>query len=832
MIIRNPDCDLCPLSAEAEGKDRCVTFVGSAKADFLFVTKTPLGPKSRSELEAYLKEAGYDLSKVAFTGATKCKVWGAEVTKSDIKTCRSYLEQEVLLIRPKVIVPLGNEALLATSGNSGIMKYRGRTLVFKSDSKIEGVAIPTVAPAMISRNPGQRSGFIADLTYIRSTAYEEPGGASERSTPRIRIVTSYRGFEALRERLRRAEGIAFDVETNGFNEWLGDSALVTLALTCWDSGADAPADVWVLPCEHPDSPWKGEEWKTLIKALANDVRGKKLIAHNGKFDLRWLEQFGWEGVELTFDTMFAAHLLDENRPKGLKPLARTLLGVAPWDMSTKDLMSEDLRKVCKYNALDTWYTARLYFQLREELKKQPRLAALMMRVMVPASNALVPIERRGIWVNREKMIKNSDEVDERLRKIEDELMSYVPAEWPDDLGVVNFNTSNFCRWWLFVHLKLPVIVRGKSGNPSMAEAVLERIQVEHPHPVVGLLLERAKWFKTSTAFFNAYKELIDDHDRIHTTFKLTGTVTGRLSSGKGDNDKVTGRVQNRGVNLQQVPRDKLVRGIFGAPPGSVFVECDYSQIELRVAAFVARESSMLDLYRTGQDIHQTMAMRLSGKSADQIDKEERKKAKSVNFGFLYGMGWRKYVSTAWENYGVQVSEAEAQAFRVAFFQQFPGLQGWHARQRRLAHKYKRVETPLGRVRHLPDIDSPEDGVRGEAERQAINSPVQGFASDLTVLSLVTLTKLFRKRGLSAHCVGTVHDAILYEVPEPELAVTVPLMRKVMENLPLDKWFGVRLDVPIVADAGIGQYWGGATELPGEISSSTKEMRVWMKQNLT
>jgi DNA polymerase-1 len=349
----------------------------------------------------------------------------------------------------------------------------------------------------------------------------------------------------------------------------------------------------------------------------------------------------------------------------------------------------------------------------------------------------------------------------------------------------------------------------------MAEAVMLDLRDTYPHRALDLMIERTKWQKYCSAFFSAYAEQVDENDRIHTTFKLTGTVTGRLSSGKADQDKVTSRKQNRGVNLQQVPRDDFVRGIFGAPPGSSFVEADYSQIELRVAAFIARETTMLHLYATGQDIHMATAMMMTGKPAHAVTKEERKKAKAVNFGFLYGMGWSKFIATAWANYGVRVTEQESRAFRTAFFEQFPRLLQWHARQRQLVTKYKRVESPLGRVRHLPDIDSPNKEVRAEAERQAINSPVQSFASDMALLSLVHITHEFERRGLRAHAIGTVHDAINFEIPDDELRIALPIIKDRMENLPLERMFGLSLDVPIVADLKVGSRWGGATEITPE-----------------
>ena len=236
---------------------------------------------------------------------------------------------------------------------------------------------------------------------------------------------------------------------------------------------------------------------------------------------------------------------------------------------------------------------------------------------------------------------------------------------------------------------------------------------------------------------------------------------------------------------------------------------------------------MLRLYNLGQDIHTAMAQRMTNKP--EVTKEERKKAKAVNFGFLYGMGWKKFVETAWENYGVRVTEAEARDFRVAFFHQFPELVQWHRRQRQLVGRYKRVESPLGRIRHLPDIDSSNPDVKAEAQRQSINSPVQSFASDMCVYSLVILHKLFDKKGFRARSVGTVHDAINFEVPIEEVPQVLPLIRYVMESLPLEKVFGVSLTVPIIADAKIGTRWGSAEEVEAEVSSSPTRLKQWLSE---
>lgn len=824
--IRDPLCTKCSMSASSEA-GTCIVSKGPIGAEVLIVTKYHPSTWAKNEMDKYLDEAGVTKSR-AYTGVIKCKSEN-EPTKTDIRACSEYLRKEIVAIGPKVVLAVGNEALLALTGRVGIMKYRARAEHHRIDDSLEVVIFPTISPAMVRRNPGQRVGFVADLEYVKRLL---AGETSPTPPPeRMRVVMTPGGLRALVDALKASHGVSYDIETNKFSEHDADSVIASISFTMWGPDFTNP-EVWGLPLAHPESPFVGR-WKETLLEIKEALQSRKsIIAHNGKFDGRWMSQFG-SPLRLTFDTMLAAHILNENRPKGLKPLAQALLGAVPWDIDATRVMERPLAEVMKYNGLDTWYTAHLYRLFLKELKEQPRLGALFVKLMMPAANDFTEIERKGIWIDRERLDSRAKITDDILRDIDDRLKAMLPdrSEWPDHLqkSEINFNPSHFSRWFLFEHLGQPVYARGKTGAPSMAEDVIERLYADNPdNEALKLMIERTKWQKYSSSFFSAYQELVDDNDHIHTTFKLTGTVTGRLSSGKGDEEKVSGRVPNRGVNLQQVPRDPFVRGLFGAPPGWFFMECDYSQVELRLAADSAGEKTMLHLYNTGQDIHTTMARRMVGRS--EVGDEERKKAKAVNFGFLYGMGWKTFIDTAWKNYGLVVSEYESKAFRKAFFDEFSMLTEWHRRQRRLAAKYKRVESPIGRVRHLPDIDSEDESVRGEAQRQAINSPIQSFASDMCILSLIQLNRSFRRQGLQARSVGTVHDAINFVVPHDEATRVVPLVRQVMENLPLERLFGTRLKVPIIADVKLGRYWGDSIKVPNNVSESPLLLESFIKEH--
>lgn len=840
LAVRDASCTKCRMAQQAEGTGVCVTAEGNHRAKVLVVSKKTLTAKAKTEIETYLSRAGFDPAQLAFTGVSKCLVYDLVPNKTDLKACKPFLEEEIRFIRPKWILALGSEALTAVTGKAKITEERGRIITKTLDTGLRYKAMATIAPAMVWRNPGLKAGFEADLKFF----FNQVNGLDQSSimpddTQYIPVIDKkqVRNFVA---DLCLAEAMSFDLETSGFDEHAPDAAIVTLSATL------LVGDVlrcYVVPLWHKESPWRSV-WRRLLEVLTPHLlKPKKKIAHNGKFDCRWMWQFGCE-IEITFDTMLAAHLLDENRPKGLKPLARTLLGVPAWDIKIENVKgvpwydTHKLADIMKYNGLDTWYTYKLYEIFKAQLLKQPRLARILQHLMVPASNTMVRSERRGVWTDLDQVLYNLEVCKAKLVELEEQILQHVPED--HGFKEVNYNPSNFMKWFLFEHLKLPVLARGKDkdngepGAPSMAEAHMLQYKEDKLHPVVDLLLERAGWVKNKQ-FFEAYSTQLDDDDRIHTTFKLTGTVTGRLSSGKADADKVTGIRASaiRGVNLQQVPRDKFVRGVFGAPEGSSFVEADYSQVELRVAAFLAQERNMLHLYATGQDIHTAMAMRMTGKPwhggedvckcGGCITKEERKKAKAVNFGFLYGMGWEKFIKTAWANYGVHVTEEESRDMRKSFFAEFPLLLPWHSSQRRFAHKFGYVVSPLGRVRNLPDVHSLENEVRAEAERQAINSPVQGFASDMALYSMVRIERKLRARGLHAAPIGAVHDAVNFEVPHNELAEVLPLIKHEMENVePLRKYFGVELNVPIIADLKVGKRWGGAKEITPEMIDNWRD----------
>jgi DNA polymerase I-like protein with 3'-5' exonuclease and polymerase domains/uracil-DNA glycosylase len=862
LAVRNAACTECRLHSDTEPEDICITgqVTRLGKPRIAVVTKFPVTKDSRTyrELCAYFDEVGLDHSSFMWASALKCRTYSLDPTKTDQKTCSLFLRAEFAYMDFDYVLALGSEAWFAASGWANITQHRGKLFDIAEGA---GVIFPTISPSAVNRNPGMRGGFVADLAYFaRMVKGEADDGPAHHTNDGHRTrVMDKTGLKSALRAFRDAWAVSYDIETTGASEHDSDARVVSIAVTTTQGPDMTDAHTWEIPLYHPESPFVRQWVAVLIHIVKALMRCPRRVAHNAKYDTKWMQHFTkLERFLPTFDTIVAASVLDENRPKGLKPLAQMLLGAEPWGIDTKNLLETPLDEILTYNGLDTWHTLRLYFVFSEHLADRPRQKAMFRHILMPLVRELCYVERRGVYVDQDQLHENWNVVRSNLDRIHTALEQHLPESNPFEKyrkrdGVmtsdgVNWNPSNFLRWFVFEHLGMPVLATGKAkddgspGDPSLAEAVmmtLAEMEGDKTGPAT-LLLERVKWNKFDTAFFAPWSTQIDENSRMHSVFKPWGTVTGRLSSGKEDAEKITGKAQIRGVNLQQVPRGPLTRGVFGAPPGSFFVEFDYSQIELRIAAFLAREDTMLHLYATGQDIHTAMAMRMTGKPwhggkcdcGGCVTGEERKKAKAVNFGFLYGMGANKFVNTAWENYGVRVTLEEAEAFRHSFFQQFPKLLPWHARQRKLARTYGRVETPMGRVRHLPDVTSPDRGVASEAERQAINSPVQGFASDMCALSMVLLAKEFREQRVGAWPIGTVHDAVNWEIEAEWLPVALPRIKYVMEHLPLEDLFNITVDVPIVADCKVGTRWGSATEVPEEllgIRTDTSELEAWLAE---
>lgn len=561
-------------------------------------------------------------------------------------------------------------------------------------------------------------------------------------------------------------------------------------------------------------------WPQDLRELAK-LRIPRMIAHNAKFEKRWLCSYGTK-LKIWWDTQMMAHLLDENHPSGLKDTVVRLLGYADWADDNvagyadefgrfendptipRKVFAASKKRVSIYNGKDVHYTRELLKwqrrRIRTSLKPHEDPVRVMREIMIPAIEPLQQMEDNRLPVRLGMVKKTKERVEEEIAVIERKLDKSIPdiERWPDWLKKqkVNWGNTNWTKWWLFEYQGALCPARGKptktwpEGNPSLAAENLAKID----HPAARLLTQRATLYKQLTGFLIPIQERTRD-GRIATSFNLTGTVTGRLSSSDPGG--------KTGLNSQQIPRDKATRNLFGER-GLAWIEVDFSQLELRVAARMANEPTMLALFEADEDIHKYIAHQVTRKDYADLTKEDRSLAKGINFGFIYGMREKHFADYVFENYGVTINPKDSGIFRQQYFDNFSALEPWYRKQRKEALEYGGVHNEFGRFRHLPRVYHEDYWVQENAFRQAINSPVQSTGSDFMLISLGRLARDLRLPALGAKLITTVHDSVCLTAPYKTARKVGRIVKETLElaDDTLERKFFLKADVTI------SRCWGG------------------------
>ena len=503
-----------------------------------------------------------------------------------------------------------------------------------------------------------------------------------------------------------------------------------------------------------------------------------MIWQNGKFDTLFVKHKQGFLLPIHHDVMLMGTAYDLSAEHGLKAMAKKYLGVEDWDIDKKTKTGKgDMKKLRDYLKLDVKYTWELFKFFKERMNHSQR--KIYRELLLPAYKMYRQTEQNGIYIDLDGL----DKVKEEYKKKEKETLKVLQSKYP-----INWNSPQQVSDVIFNKEKLPTIkLSEKTGKPSADAKVLKKLATMG-HELPTQLLDYKFYYGANSKFLTRWGGYAAYDGRIHPNFNITNVVTGRTSCSD--------------PNLQQVPRNKDLRSLFTAPEGRVFLEADYSQIELRVAAHFAQEPTMLKIYREGGDIHTETARTLCG---GEPTKEDRSKAKAVNFGFLYGMQAKGFVEYAFDSYGVVFTPSEAERYRDLFFQKYSRLLPWHDRMAKLCEANGGVSNLFGRFRALPKIYSQFKWERNEAIRKAINSPVQGTASDLLLCAAVQIQReLGPKYDLKI--VGTVHDSILADVPVEYAEDCVKDIKRIMAHPDaLDK-FGIEFSLPIDSDVGVGP-WG-------------------------
>ena len=594
------------------------------------------------------------------------------------------------------------------------------------------------------------------------------------STPHVyKLIDKEEDIQELARQLEGCDFFAFDTETTGVEPM--NVELVGMSFSMKEHEA------YYIPVP-PERETAERIVKIFKRALENPASLK--IGQNIKYDYIVLRNYGICPGEKFFDTMVAHYLLQPEQRHNMDYLAEIylryktvhideLIGAkGKHQLSMRQVAPET---VCPYAAEDADITLQLKNKLEQELKREG-LEELFYTIEMPLVRVLAEMEISGVRIDTDTLRQSSKELTGKIDEIEQEI--YRLAGMP-----FNISSARQVGEILFERLKIDEKARKtKTGQYSTTEEVLEKLR--YRHPIVDKILEYRGLRKLLSTYVDALPELINPRTgKIHTSFNQTITATGRLSSSN--------------PNLQNIPiRDdegREIRRAFIPEPGELFFSADYSQIELRIMAHLSGDAAMIDAFCSGQDIHAATAAKIYKIPLNDVTKEMRRKAKTANFGIIYG------ISTFGLAERLNIPRSEAKQLIDGYFETFPQVKAYMEQSIEIARQKGYVETLNKRKRMLPDINSHNSVVRGYAERNAINAPIQGSAADIIKIAMVRIFERFARENIRAKMILQVHDELNFTVPADEIDTVSRIVKEEMEG-------AASLRVPLTADSGIGANW--------------------------
>jgi DNA polymerase-1 len=629
---------------------------------------------------------------------------------------------------------------------------------------------------------------------LQSKEERERAGIPER----VNIVRTATELKALVDLLRESERFTVDVESTSANELDADLVGISIAPPTPDGNVLA---AFYIPVGHveaqeegPPKPSKGQlPLDTVRKALAAVLANPniKKDAHNAKYDAMVLKRAGLPVEGLGFDTMIAAYLAGETST-GLKDLAFTKLGIQMVPIEeligkrgrnqiTMDLVPIDL--AAPYAAADVAVTESLRHLFTRPLE-EAGLWELFNEIEMPLVSVLADMELTGVALNVPWLQKLSTILHEKMGKLQEQI--YEEAKHP-----FNINSSQQLGSVLFEELGLPGRKRTQTGY-STDRDVLDSLK--GLHPIIDDIIEYRHLVKLKNTYIDALPLLVrTDTGRVHTSFNQSVAATGRLSSSQPNLQNIPIRTEiGRDVRKAFIADNDSPHKLFGEE--SLLLAADYSQIELRLLAHMAKEERLIAAFEAGEDIHTATAAEILGVPLEQVDPDSRRLAKTINFGVLYGMG----------SYGLArdsgLSQQEAAKFIELYWSRYPAVRLFMDRTLQEGRQVGYVSTLLGRRRYMPELQSRNAGLRQQAERMAINAPVQGTAADIIKIAMNRLHAEMKRRGLKSKMLLQVHDELLFEVPRSELQEMADVVCETMEG-------ALELDVPLRVDIKAGTNWG-------------------------
>lgn len=562
-----------------------------------------------------------------------------------------------------------------------------------------------------------------------------------------------------------------DIETTGLNRYKHNINYIGIGLS---EDIDKP-----LSKKYILNMYEDKDLEKFLKIVEKLKKHKiQLIYQNGKFDTLFIDLKYGIMLPIHQDIMLMGTAYAMSDSHALDDMAERYLGIPSWDIPLKEKTKPNNLKVeNEYLPADLENPWKLFQFFNKKL--DPHQRKVYNKLLMPPFKMYRRAEKRGIFLDREQLQIVQQEYKIKGQQALDKLKARYDINWnsPQQIQEVFYDKE-----------KYPTLKRSeKTGKPSADVKVMKRL-ISKGYDLPQMLMDYKFYYGAESKFLKPWSEYSSFDGRIHPHFGTTDTVTGRTNCSD--------------PNLQQVARRQELRQLYTAQKGRVLIEADYSQIELRIAAHYAKEPTMLRVYQEDGDIHTETAQTLVG---GEPTKEDRTKAKAVNFGFIYGMQAKGFIDYAFDSYNAIFTSSQAERYRDLFFQKYPWLLKWHHDMEILCELQGGVANLFGRFRSLPDVYSANRWERSAAVRRAINTPVQSTASDILVSAVAQIDREMRKDA-DVWVVGTVHDSGLFDVPESEAEAIAKEIQRIMSKPQILKEFGVKLSVPLKADVGIGP-WG-------------------------
>jgi len=636
-------------------------------------------------------------------------------------------------------------------------------------------------------------GAVASATTSSTSTVAANPGATTSSIDRSGYKTIYTQGQLTQwiEKLEAAELFAFDTETTSLDYMQARIVGLSFAVQSNPGSKDeAIIEAAYLPLAHDyiDAPKQLDLTSTLekLKPLLESDKFKK-VGQNLKYDRSVLLNHGIELKGIKFDTMLESYVLDSTGRHDMDTLALKYLGhkcisfeeVAGKGKKQLTFNQVSIIEAAPYAAEDADVTLRLHLQLFEQLSAEPKLLSVFNDIELPLLTVLSDVERGGVEIDSGLLAKQSAEIGKRLLELE--ALAYEEAGKP-----FNLSSPKQLQTILYDELNLPVLKKTPKGAPSTAEEVLQELALTYPLP--KLIIEHRGLSKLKSTYTDKLPKMVNEKTgRLHTSYQQAVTVTGRLSS--------------TDPNLQNIPirsaEGRRIRQAFIAQPGYKIVAADYSQIELRIMAHLSQDKGLLDAFSTGKDIHKATASEVFSVPLEEVTTEQRRSAKAINFGLIYGMsafGLAKQLN---------IGRHEAQLYMDKYFNRYPGVLTYMEDTRSLANEKAYVETILGRRLQLPNIKSRNGMLKKAAERAAINAPMQGTAADIIKKAMIDMAEwIAEKETGSVQMLMQVHDELVFSIKEEFVESYIKEIQAIMAK-------AADLDVPLIADAGVGDNWDEA-----------------------